>query len=90
MARFYFTYGESAAFPFVGGWTLVEADNMMQAMAAYAVYHPTPEGAFAPYAGVYNEDEFWKTKMPKTGNRGKYCHEVITIKRELWNHGTDT
>ena len=39
MEKFYFTYGTEGQ-PFVGGWTLVEADNIHAAYAAFRAYHP--------------------------------------------------
>lgn len=83
MAKFYFTYGSGGSSQaFTGGWTEVEAENIVTAQRAYAVFHKPVDGVL-PYAFSYGEDEFRKTGMLARGNYGVKCHERITITREF-------
>ena len=40
MAKFYFTYGTDEEFPFRGGWSEVEADNLSMAVEIFNLMHP--------------------------------------------------
>ena len=40
MAKFYFTYGTDEEFPFRGGWSEVEADNLSIAVEIFNLMHP--------------------------------------------------
>ena len=84
MAKFFFTYGsddESQAHK--GGWTEVEADSARAAEMAYRAYYPKNENGLMPYAFMYPEDVFYRGSMPTEGNFGAYCHDKITLKREV-------
>ncbi len=81
--RVYFTYGSSKSHPYEGGWTLVKAPDRNAALCAFRAIHPSP-GLLLCCAAVYDEEEFKKTEMYKKGNRGAFCHEVITIKQEVY------
>lgn len=75
--KFYFTYGTSKSFPFVGGWTEVIADSWDEACEKFSNIHPlTPEG-FINCAGIYMEGLFKITGMEVEGNINAFCQEVI-------------
>ena len=80
MERFYFTSGTEGQ-PFVGGWTLVEADNIHAAYAAFRAYHPDQTPGILNCCWVYTEEQFKRTEMagPK-GNFNRFCHEVISLR----------
>ena len=82
MAKFYFTYG-SEGHPYAGGWTEVVADDLNTACAAFRLFHPDKNPGWLNCCSVYPEEEFNKTTMagPK-GNLHRFCHEVITLRRE--------
>lgn len=82
MERFYFTYGTHGQ-PYIGGWTVVEAENIGIATAAYRAYHQDIVPGFLNCGGVYTEDQFMKTTMSQNGNYGFRCREVITIGRSI-------
>lgn len=79
--KFYFTYCSEGQ-DYKGGWTEVEADSMETACAIFEAYHPPKDGSGAmACGGVYSEEGFKKTFMPKCGNFGQYCHERLFVKR---------
>lgn len=80
MQNFYFTYG-SEGHPFVGGWTVVKADDMAKAVAAFRAFHPDIKGGLLACAGVYTEEQFLSTGMAKKGNYGHTVHETICVER---------
>ena len=79
--RFYFTYGSDGQ-PFVGGWTEVEAEDIHAACAAFRVYHPDKNEGLLNCSSVYAEEQFERTEMFSSGNFGRRCHEIITLRRE--------
>ena len=95
MATYYFTYGlgdtKSTNQAFQGGWTEVEAENSLIALKAYKVFHPVNENGLLPCCGValteaqmecpYSSRQGYN--MLKDGNGGKFCHDRITISREV-------
>lgn len=83
MPRFYFTYG-TKGFPFVGGWTVVTAQDGHAAREAFKAIHPNKVTGILNCADVYCEEEFLLSGMPVRGNRGAYCHESITLKCEVY------
>lgn len=83
MARYYFTYAASDRFPFIGGWTEVEAPDMKAAVTIYRIYHPGKVDGLINCSFVYPEENFFETQMPARGNFGNYCHEKISITREV-------
>ena len=83
MKKYYFTYGFEDH-PFVGGWTVVEAENYDQAVELFCMIHPRKsEHDCVNCAGIYDEEHFKKTTMYNNGNLGVYAHERIYIRREL-------
>ncbi|MBR2080040.1 MAG: hypothetical protein IKM36_03590 [Oscillospiraceae bacterium] len=76
---FYFTFGDCDDQPYCGGWSVVEADTLIQAVAAFNAYHPTPD--LVRCAMIYTETEFKKTEMYKEGNKGAREHERIVLAR---------
>ena len=76
--KFYFTYGTDG-YPYVGGWTEVDAPDGHAACAAFRAYHPDKIEGLLNCASVYNEDDFQQTEMCQDGNFGSQCHEVICL-----------
>lgn len=83
MAKYYFTYGSEGQ-PFSGGWTEVIAPNLRMACGAFRAVHEDKTEGLLNCCSVYNEADFEEDRngMFKTGNFGKYCHEVITLNVE--------
>lgn len=82
MAKFYFTYGTEGQ-PFVGGWTEVEAPDRKIACALFRAIHPDKTEGLLNCCSVYSEEQFSKTEMAGSkGNFGRFCHEVITLRRD--------
>ncbi len=82
MAKFYFTYGmDEKLFPYIGGWTEVEAPDAHTASKAFCAFHPASDNIM-PCADVYAESEFIQTEMFETDNFGARCHERITLNKE--------
>ena len=79
MARFYFTYG-SEGYPFVGGWTEVEAEDRHKACAAFRTYHPDKTEGLLNCSDVYTQEEFMQSGMAED-NLGARCHEYISLKQ---------
>ena len=77
MSNYIYTYGLEGH-PYKGGWTSVWAENRHQADTLFSIVHPNKNG-FLNCAFVYNIEQFNNTKMPKEGNFGKYCWEVIEL-----------
>lgn len=85
MARFYFTYGTDGQ-PYVGGWTEVEAPDIHAACSAFRAYHPDKDEGLLNCSSVYTEERFKRTEMAgPNGNFRRFCHEVITLRREAAN-----
>lgn len=84
MAKLYFTYGDEGQ-PFCGGWTEVEAPDMRTACAVFRAFHPDKYDGLLNCSSVYTEAAFQTTSMagPK-GNFGRFCHERITVDREVF------
>ena len=78
MPEFYFTYGSSKNFPFVGGWTKVTAPSINIALNVFTSVHPNVDGCMN-CANYYTEKQFLETKMSKNGNFGFFEHEHITM-----------
>lgn len=85
MSKFYFTYGTDPAYPFRGGWTEIEAPDMLTACKLFRAYHPDRPGSagLLNYADIYSEDRFIQTDMLLNGNFGAWCQEEITVTWEL-------
>lgn len=77
---YYFTYGTNG-YPYVGGWTEIEAPNAHIACEIFRTYHPDRTEGLINCSSIYSENEFYKTEMQKEGNYGARCQERITLKR---------
>lgn len=79
--KFYFTYGSEGQ-PYIGGWTEVEAKDRHAACNAFRAYHPDKTEGLLNCSSVYDEEQFKRTEMYRSGNFGHRCHEVITLRRD--------
>lgn len=83
MAKFYFTYGSDEQFPYQGGWTEIEAEDIQRALIAFRYFHPSRSRDSVEifnFADVYSEDRWARTVMAKTqSNLGHGCRERITV-----------
>ena len=80
MANFYFTYGSEKpdVCPFQGGWTVVNARSLSEAIDKFNAKHGLAADGFGRYSIAYSAEEFSKTSMFSMGdNLGAGCHEVI-------------
>lgn len=82
MAKFYFTYG-SEGYAFKGGWTVVEAESLNQAIGAFRVCHGNEDEDCIPCAHYYTEGEFEHTKLREKGNLGAFEWERINFSRTI-------
>lgn len=84
MSKFFFSYGTDPAYPFLGGWTEIEAPDRPSACKLFQIYHPNRPGSAGRLncADIYSEDEFMDSELID-GNFGAYCHERITLTREI-------
>ena len=83
MAKFYFTYGTEGQ-PFYGGWTEVIAPDVHSVCCAFRAYHPDKDEGLLNCSSVYTEEQFKASCMSgPEGNFHRFCHETITITREL-------
>ena len=83
MAKYYFTYGTDGQ-PFVGGWTEIEAPDGHAACAAFRAFHPDKVEGLLNCSSVYSDEDFKASCMAgPDGNFHRFCHEKITISREL-------
>lgn len=85
MATFYFTYGMSSdKQAYKKGWTEVEAKNRREAIEAYLIYHPLVDGLIPCCSVALDQKQMSKpVNMLKEGNGGVFCHERITLQREV-------
>lgn len=81
MPKYYYTYGTDPAYPFQGGWTEIEAPDRSAADQAFIALHPYRNRALN-CADIYWEEDFMKSALIN-GNFGAYCHERITLTREV-------
>lgn len=83
MPTFYFSYG-SEGHPFYGGWTEVDAPDENTACAVFRAVHPDKINGMLNCCAVYSEKEFKRTCLAgPNGNFGRFCHERITLQREV-------
>ena len=84
LGMYYFTFGSGGRPPmlFNGGWVRINADNIHDAQKKFIDHYG--DRALRPgsncvlnYAFDYTEEEFEKTGMGITGNRGQLEHEYI-------------
>lgn len=73
MDFFYFTYGADPGYPFNGGYTLIFADNVKEAVKLFRKRHPDRHKDVVNCAFIYTADEF-EEAFKKTTIK---CHEVI-------------
>ena len=64
-----------------GGWTVVDADGVDQAIAIYRIFHPDINPPMLDCSGIFTENTFIGTKMHRQGNYGKRAVERITLTR---------
>lgn len=83
--KFYFTYGigdpEQTGQDYQGGWTEVEAPDVRKAVDIYKAFHPGVNNLL-PCCSVALTD-LQMGKMLTNGNGGKFCHDRITVTREV-------
>lgn len=79
-----FTYG-SSGYPFVGGWTEVEAPSVSLCLQLFHAYHPDKTPGILSCADYYTWNDFKETSMYKAGNFGAKRHEKITVLRVRTN-----
>lgn len=71
--KFYFTYGKNPETNnHVGGWTEVEARDIVDAKSAYQQVYGNVN-----FCMLYTERQFNSTAMPKLGNFKTFCHDTI-------------
>lgn len=76
MEKFYFTYGTWSGYPYQGGWSIVCADDIREAIQIFKEAHPTPENILN-CADYYKAEDFESTEIFTKGNFGKYTQEII-------------
>lgn len=77
MREYYFTFGSNETHPFMGGWAVVHAQTMSDAINKFCEVHPKTTDGFINCALIYYESDFKATKMYTNGNFGKFEQEVI-------------
>lgn len=80
LKEFYFTYGITGQ-PYRGGWTVVLAEDLKQAIGVFRLFHPDKNEGLINCADFYSEENFKETEMYKLGNFGAFCHERISLLR---------
>lgn len=78
LKKFYFTYG-THGYPFSGGWTVVFAEDLKQAIGVFRLVHPDKAEGFLNCADYYSEEEFTQTEMYEEGNFGASLHETLML-----------
>lgn len=86
MSKYYFTYGLEG-YPFMGGWTEVEAPDLHVACTVFREHHSDKTAGTLNCAFVYTEDQFRRTRMYAEGNFGFRCHETIIFRGETHEGG---
>ena len=72
--KVFYTFGTDDRFPFCGGWVEVEAPTMKEAHVVFREHYPDREPGILNCSDYYTEEQFNKSDMPVTGNRGAFCH----------------
>ena len=70
--RFYFTYGSNPIFPFCGGYVIVKAGSLKEAIEKYRKEYPDVHDGLINCTFYYNESEWQKIKVPM----GE-CHRIL-------------
>ena len=83
MSKFFFSYGTDPAYPFLGGWTEIEAPRQSDACTIFKMYHPDrPESAGRlNCSDIFTESEFRDNKAYVDAHCGRGCREIITLTR---------
>lgn len=81
LSVFYFTYASDPQFPYQDGWTEVLAPDRTTACRIFnAVHPPREEGGCVNCSWIYDQEQFRKTSMYKSGkNFDKGCVERLSI-----------
>ena len=83
MVKYYYTYGTDREYPFIGGWTEVEAVSYQAANKLFRIVHPDKTPGILNCAFVYTEEQFNHTSMPVRGNFGRFCVERLSLNQEV-------
>lgn len=83
MAKYYYTYGSDREYPFIGGWTEVEAVSRKAANKLFRMVHPDKTPGILNCASVYTEEQFNNTIMPVQGNFDRFCVERLSLNQEV-------
>ena len=70
--RFYFTYGSNPIFPFCGGYVIVKAGSLKEAIEKYRKEYPDVHDNLINCAFYYSESEWQKIEVPM----GE-CHRIL-------------
>ncbi len=78
LKKFYFTFGTSDDFPYCGGYIVIEAPTLKSAARIFREYYPNPmSDTTLNCSDYYTEEQFKKTGMIETKNRGAGCYCII-------------
>lgn len=75
--KVYYTFGADRSFPFCGGWVEVEAPSLQEAHRIFRAHYPDREPGVLNCSDYYTEAQFNNSDMPRTGNRGAFCHRRL-------------
>ena len=86
MRNYYFTYGSSieSGYPFVGGWTKIEAPSRRVAIEIFRSLHPDRHEGIVNCCSIYDEERFRETSMWSIGNFGVHEHEVVLMQHIIF------
>ena len=70
--NFYFTYGSNPIFPFCGGYVIVKAGSLKEAIEKYRKEYPDVHDNLINCAFYYSESEWQKIEVPM----GE-CHRIL-------------
>lgn len=75
---FYFSFGNSDAFPFRLGWVEVKAPDEAQAIQLFRSHYPDRNPGVVNCSFIYTDEEWRHTSMGKGEEKSQVCHRVIT------------
>lgn len=78
MVRFICTFGSSGTFPYRGGWVEVIADTLGEAHKKFRARFSDQTPGCLNCSDYYTEDQHLESDMAVHGNRGEFCHEIIS------------
>lgn len=99
MGKYYFTYEgdfynremgkEPRRQPFKGGWTEVEAPDLLSAVGLFFDVHPETRNYAEElgYDSEYDEEKFRELGLAEKGINGYKCVERITMNVEVLDRG---